>query len=129
MRFSLVIFMCLVLGGPLWAEDEEAPPNIAYHKLKPSIVTNLTGGPEYIRTDIQLMTEKGERLYEIELHDPALRHILLMVISEQDGKALQTPDGKESLRQAALEAVNEVLKVKTGDALVKDLYFSNFYVR
>lgn len=116
--------------SPLFAGDEEKKePDIAYFEVKPSLVSNLNGGPKYLRCDVQLMVEFADKLPQIELHVPAIRNELLMLALEQDGKALLTPDGKESFRKAALEAIRKLLNDLTGKSLVDDLYFSTFYVK
>jgi flagellar protein FliL len=119
----------ILIGGLAVATAKEPPRDVAYHKLKPSIVSNLTGGPRYIRCDIQLMTEYASTLPKIELHEPALRHRILMLIAGQDGNALRTRDGKEAFRLRALEAVQAELEELTGEKLVADLYFTSFYVK
>ena len=102
---------------------------VAYFELKPSIVGNLSGGPKYIRCDIQLMTQQAERVADIELHAAALRHEIFMLLADQDGKSLLTAHGKESLRKQILKALQGALADKTGDALIRDLYFTSFYVQ
>ncbi|MGB5199440.1 MAG: flagellar basal body-associated FliL family protein [Sedimenticolaceae bacterium] len=112
-----------------FAAEEAAEVDIAYYPLKPSFVSNLSGGPKYIRCDIQLMTEQAAQLPLIELHSAALRHRILMLLAGQDGKQLQTREGKETLRKAALGAVKEQLESFTGQPIVKDLYFTAYYVK
>jgi len=125
-----VILVSLFFSATICAaEDEQAPADIGYFELKPSFVSNLTGGPKYIRCDIQLMTEQASELPKIELHSPALRHGILMLIGGQDGKQLKTRDGKEDLRQAALNSVRTQLEALTGKTLVNDLYFTAYYVK
>jgi flagellar FliL protein len=75
------------------------------------------------------MTEYAATLPEIELHEPALRHRLLMLIAGQDGNALRSRDGKEAFRQRALKAVQDELESLTGERLVDDLFFTSFYVK
>ena len=111
------------------AEDEAVEKDIGYFALKPSFVSNLSGGPKYIRCDVQLMTEQASGIPEIELHTPALRHGILMLLGGRDGKQLKTRDGKEELRQAALETVRTQLKELTGKSMVDDLYFTTYYVK
>ncbi len=134
MRSFIATLALLTLSGvftpAVAADEEEKPPvDIGYFKLSPSIVSNLTGGPEYIRCDIQLMTEQAAELPKIELHSPALRHAILMLIAGQDGKQLQTREGKEGLRKEALQAMQTQLEELTGQAIVKDLYFTAYYVK
>jgi flagellar FliL protein len=111
------------------AAEEQAPTEIAYYALKPSFVSNLSGGPKYIRCDIQLMTEQASEIPKIELHTPALRHDILMLIGGQDGNQLKTREGKEDLRQTALASVRSRLEEMTGKAIVNDLYFTAYYVK
>jgi flagellar FliL protein len=75
------------------------------------------------------MTEQASRLPTIELHSPAVRHSILMLIAGEDGKRLQTREGKEGLRLAALESVQQQLAELTGDPQVADLYFTAYYVK
>jgi flagellar FliL protein len=131
-RFRVVfaiLLATLFARSPVLAGDGEGAVDIGYFALKPSIVSNLVGGPKYIRCDIQLMTEKASMLPKIELHAPALRHQMLMLLAKQDGQSLTTRAGKEGLRKAALQSFQEQLKELTGDEIVADLYFTAYYVR
>lgn len=131
-RLLLVLTIAGLAANPVLAsdeEEEEAPVEVGYFALKPSIVSNLSGGPKYIRCDIQFMTKYASEIPRIELHAPALRHAILMLIAGRDGKQLQTREGKESLRKAALEASQTQLEELTGKPLVNDLYFTAYYVK
>ena len=123
------LFLFTLIALPAMAGDDEEKPQITYFALKPSIVSNLTGGPKYIRCDIQLMTEQPDEVYQLETHAPALRHTILMLIAGQDGRALTSRDGKEKLRTDALESVQTTLKEMTGKEIVNDLYFTAYYVK
>ena len=123
----VVIGMVLVSTGVV--ADDDPPVEVAYFALKPSLVSNLTGGPKYIRCDVQLMTEQASALPQLALHTPAVRHTLLMLLAGQDGKALKTAGGKETLRGAALKAVQEQLEALTGEPIVADLFFTAYYVK
>jgi flagellar FliL protein len=124
----LVVIGMVCLSTGVVAEDEP-PGDVGYFALKPSLVSNLTGGPKYIRCDVQLMTRQSSALPQLELHTPAVRHTLLMLLAGQDGKALKTADGKEALRGAALKAVQQQLEALTGETIVDDLYFTAYYVK
>lgn len=126
----LVVGFLLILPMSVGvAADDERAVDIGYYALKPSLVSNLTGGPKYIRCDIQLMTEQASELPRLELHAPALRHAILMLIAGQNGQSLTTSQGKETLRTAALEAVQGQLEALTGNPIVADLYFTAYYVK
>ncbi len=124
--FVLMLFIALPLAAD--AEDEGGSQP-AYHELSPSLVLNLPKGAKYIRCDVQLMTLEAELLPDIQLHAPAIRDALLMLISEQDGAKLKTAEGKEELRKTALDAIRERMKELTGKGTVDELFFTAFFVQ
>lgn len=126
------LFPLLMLwASPLLAEDEPEPEpvEVNYIAIKPSIVSNLNGGPKYIRTNIELKTTKPGGLEQVELHMPAIRHAILMLIAEQDGNTLKGRKGKKALRGKALSEVQATMTDLTGEPWVADLYFTAYYVQ
>jgi flagellar FliL protein len=122
----------LVMPSFLLAEEEEnkeQPPPILYHQLKPSLVANLASGGRYVRCDIQLMTHDEVFLEDLKLHDAAIRHTLLLLLSDQDGSTIKKPDGKEALRKEALSQLNRLMKEQTGKEAVESLFFTTFFVQ
>ena len=75
------------------------------------------------------MTKQADEIAKIALHSPALRHSILMLLAGQDGKQLMSREGKENLRQEALQSVRTRLEQLSGDAIVDDLYFTAYYVK
>lgn len=134
MRNVLTSFMLLSLLvgwslAPQAADAEGEHGGPFYHDLGPALVTNLAAGGKYLRCDVQLMTENPAALPDIRLHAPAIRHELLMLLSEQDGSTLKTQDGKEQLRKKALEAVRKVMRKQSGKNAVDELFFTAFFVQ
>lgn len=128
-KLTLIFLLLFLPQTAIFAEEEAAEPEDVYFELKPSIVSNLTGGPKYIRFDAQLLTTAGLNEEKIRLHVPALRHELLLLLADQDGNKLKTPDGKEAFRVAALSSLQKVMKDKSGRERINDLFFTSFYVR
>lgn len=106
-----------------------AAADVAYHKLHPPIVTNTSGGPSYIRCEVQILLEDADEAEVVERHAAALRDEMMLLIAGSDGDSLATPEGKESLRQAALEGFRRILRQRTGRHAVEDLFFTAYYVR
>ncbi|OQX31135.1 MAG: hypothetical protein B0D96_00385 [Candidatus Sedimenticola endophacoides] len=134
--YLLMSILAFLLMPNAMAADEDGdapPPKTAYHSLSPSLISNLQGQRKYVRCDIQLMTKGEDKLELIKQHDPAIRHELLMLLGDQAAAELKTPKGKEVLRKQALEAVNRVLAELTElteeQKLVKDLFFTSFFVQ
>jgi flagellar FliL protein len=128
-RIPLLLVLLLLALPAAVAAEEGARPQPAYHELSPSLVVNLPTGAKYIRCDVQLMTLEPELLAEIQLHAPAIRDTLLMLISEQDGATLKTAEGKEKLRQDALDATRGLMKGLVGKGVIDELFFTAFFVQ
>jgi flagellar FliL protein len=126
---SIVLMLLLTLPLVAIAEDEGGASQPAYHELSPSLVANLPSGAKYIRCDVQLMTLDASQLPDIQLHAPAIRDRLLMLISEQDGAKLKTADGREQLRKDSLGATRELMRELTGKEMVDEIFFTAFFVQ
>ena len=133
--FKILLALMMLVTPPLFAEDEEAEeteeatPVISYYQVKPSLTANLASGGKYIRCDVQLMTNDELFLEELNLHGPAIRHTLLLLLSEQDGKTIKTPEGKETLRKEALSAVSQLMRDLSGKDRMQELFFTTFFVQ
>jgi len=126
----LILLFGVVVNLPMTALAEEGGgPQSAYHELSPSLVVNLPQGARYIRCDVQLMTLEAGLLPELQLHAPAIRDSLLMLLSEQDGAKLKTAEGKEQLRQDAIDATRKLMKELIGKGVIDDLFFTAFFVQ
>jgi len=132
-KFSIFTLACLTLflSIPVIAADDEEKEDLtpAYVKLSPSIIANVQGKAKYIRLDIQLMTKDGDNAPEIELHTPAIRHELLLLLGDQKGKDLKSKNGQEKLRKIALKSVQKVTEEMTGKKVVDDLFFTYYVVQ
>ncbi len=135
--FSLfALILALTLPVTAFAEDEEeaaegeeAQLQSAYHSLKPSLTTNVQGDAKYVRCDVQIMTKDDRNLEQIQLHSPALRHEMLLLLGDQKGEKLKTPAGKEALRKQALKALGKVMQELTGKNTIDGLFFTAFFVQ
>lgn len=131
---AALLLLGLLFAAPATAKQKEAEPaagGVQYFALNPALVSNLQseGKARFVRCEIQLMSEQPGATEQFNLHTPPLRHALLLLLAEQDAKAMQTPAGKDTLRENALETVRTVLQDKTGQPWVDDLYFTSFYVQ
>ncbi|MCF6282468.1 MAG: flagellar basal body-associated FliL family protein [Candidatus Polarisedimenticolaceae bacterium] len=124
----LMLFSPSLFAGDDEEENEELKTAL-YYELAPSFVVNLNKGGNYIRCDIQLMTRDDESYEMIKLHSPALRHHLLLLLTEQDGKKLKSAKGKESLRKKALSTANKALKEIVKGTKIEALFFTTFFVQ
>ncbi len=132
---SLIMAMLLAAPQLMLAEEEKEgeektePLAIHYYQIKPALVANLASGGRYIRCDIQLMTRDKAFVDDLRLHDAAIRHTLLLLLSDQDGEKIKSTIGKEALRKQALSQINKLLKEQSGKDGVESLFFTTFFVQ
>ncbi|RYY74704.1 MAG: flagellar basal body protein FliL [Gammaproteobacteria bacterium] len=96
------------------AEEVVAAPAI-YYPLKPNFTVNydVNGRQRFLQAELTLMYRDPEVLKTLELHMPAVRNGLVMLLSSQVFEELQTLEGKEKLRAAALATVQEIINKET----------------
>jgi flagellar FliL protein len=82
-----------------------------YYPLKPNFTVNydVNGRQRFLQAELTLMYRDPEVLKTLELHMPAVRNGLVMLLSSQVFEELQTLEGKEKLRAAALTTVQDII--------------------
>ncbi len=127
---------CLLLAlapfGPAAASAEgDGGGSSAYLPLQPAFVVNVNDGEEvhHMQVDIQVKLAGPEAAGLIEEHMPAIRHSLVLLLSGQEVKTVRTVQGKEKLRQEALEAVQKVLEENAGTKGIEALYFTGLIIQ
>lgn len=136
-----VLFATGVLGGsPDTTEAEtaeaaeEPPPPPAppvYLPLEPVIVVNLRGegATTYLQAGIEVMARGEETISAVQEHMPVVRNNLLLLLGSQTYKDIDDRQGKERLRQQALEEVNKVLAEQGIEEQVEAVYFTSFVLQ
>jgi flagellar FliL protein len=130
-----VAALVLTLSGAVLASSakkEEAVATSEYVVITPALVANYgqTSVIHYLKADIALRVTGGQPAQAAVLHHmPYVRHVLVMLLSDQTEESLATMEGKEKLRQDALAAVQKVMQEEEGKPLVDDLLFNSFIVQ
>ena len=112
------------------AEEVVKAPAI-YYPLKPTIIVNFNarGKQRFLQAEVSLLVRDNDVVAAIEEHSMMLQHGLLMLFSGQDYTELQTPEGKELLRQEALAEVRRLLEQEIGKPGVEQLLFTNLVMQ
>ena len=103
-----------------------------YVPIAPALVANYGGSAaiHYLKADVALRVMGGAGAQATVVHHlPYVRHVLVMLLSDQTEDSLATMEGKENLRQQALAAVQKVMVEQEGKPLVDDLLFNSFIVQ
>jgi flagellar protein FliL len=118
------------------AEHKEAeaapkgPPQ--YVALDPPFVVNFQGqsNVRFLQISVQLMTRDLPTVEEMKANDPAIRNDLLLLFGNQKYDSISTLEGKESLRNQALETVRKIVKDNGGEPkLIEAVYFTSFVMQ
>ena len=132
---KLIIFalsMALGLSQAQAAEDEEAAPKTsAYVSLGDPMVLNLSGGKQLtflqISADVLISDADAERT--IKTHVPAIRHSLIMLLSDQKASDIKSPGKREEIRQQATARVKGLIAELSGSEDVNEVLFSSILVQ
>jgi flagellar protein FliL len=99
----------------------------SYIPLEANFTSNLRGGEGFVQIGLGVSTFYGEPVIEhLHTHEMAVRSAILMTLSEQDPAAITTLQGKQALKQALRNAINEALTIREGFGGIDDVYFTSF---
>jgi flagellar FliL protein len=108
----------------------KAPP--IYVTLEPPFVVNFTAGKpaKFLQITMEIMTRDQATAQTLKDINPLLRNDLLMLYGAQEYETMASPDGREALRQKALETVRNVAKKEGGKAAeVEAVYFTSLVMQ
>lgn len=109
----------------------EKKKSAIYFPLKPAIIVNFQarGRQRYLQAELTLMTRENDVVEAIELHMPMIRNALVLQFGGQLYEDLQTAEGKELLRQQALENIQALLQKEIDKPGVEQVLFTNFVMQ
>lgn len=126
-RVVCLLMLAMAMSAPTaWADGQAR-----YIHLEPAFVLNYgsTGRMKYLRTEVALLVRSPEAASQVSRHRPYIRNNLVMLMSAQEPDIMNTAEGRESLRQVALDEVRALMLVLEGNEYVEELYFNNFVVQ
>ncbi|MCI0653270.1 MAG: flagellar basal body-associated FliL family protein [Methylococcaceae bacterium] len=127
---ALRLILLFPLCFSVIAEDAGIENLFEYVSLEPSFVVNLQGNRRsYLRMDIQLLVDGKERADQIKAHMPALRHALILLISDYSAEQLGTSEQREKFRVKALNETRATLDKYASSRGLSDLFFTEFLVQ
>jgi flagellar basal body-associated protein FliL len=90
-------------------------------------VVNLasSGQGRYLRTTLSLGVKDAHEKEKIKEFVGPIRHAVIMYLTERKIDELIDPEGKEKLRQALHEEINEAI----GEKMVSNVYFKEFLIQ
>ena len=125
-----ILPLCLLLLTALPAAAQEQPKEVVYYGFDPDIVTNYISGNRrslgYIRITVELMLEDKAFLPAIEHHEPLILDIIYGTISKQPEDKIKSLTGREEIRLALLDQLQQAMKKEAGNPIIRDILFTKY---
>ncbi len=134
MKKVLVLIMLLLPQLAISAEDEEAGAKKvpSYVSLGDALVLNLATKKKrltFLQLKVDVLVKDDDAKAIVEAHIPALRHQIIVLLSEQNALDMKTPAKRNDIRKLATERVKETLEELAGKSDVDDVLFSSFLIQ
>ena len=114
-------------------KPEEHPKSPAiFVALDPPFVVNFEAEQlvRFLQVTVQVMSRDPITVDLIKQNDPIVRNDLLLLLGNQDYNTISSREGKEKLRQLALETIRKVVTNAGGKAdAVEAVYFTSFVMQ
>jgi len=113
------------------AKEAEKLPAL-YVALDPPFVVNFEAEQlvRFLQVTVQVMSRDPATVELIKTNDPVVRNDLLLLLGNQSYATISSREGKEKLRQQALDAVRKVVTSAGGKAeKVEAIYFTSFVMQ
>lgn len=123
------------VGGQAWsAEDEEEEVKLEsiYISLGSPLVLNLSSKRSrntYLQLTADVLVKDSDSEELIKTHIPAMRHQLIVLLSEQPARDMKSPSKREEIRKLAAAKIQELVAELSNNEDISDVLFSSFLVQ
>lgn len=127
-RWFLVVSASTFSAGAIAQSGSSATP---YFEINSPFIVNLISEKDvvYLQVHAQFLLAQPELKSHLSTHMPAIKHTIMMVLSEQTVENLKSMQGKQLLREKTVQAVRTLLKKQIGEPVVKDILFTSFIIQ
>ncbi len=129
----ILICLCISIPSYTFAEGTGGGATGHYLKVDPPLVVNLgdgSGGIAFMQVNTQLkFDDTPEAQAKLTHHMPAIRHILIMLLSNQTVQDMKTAEGKNKMRDEALKEIQALMVEHTGKPMIEAIYFTGIVIQ
>ena len=110
--------------------SESLDPPI-YHSMDPQFVVSFRDQKKarFMQFSFEIMTRDRDVIEQVELHNPAVRSSLLLLIDSQNSEKMITREGKEQLLVEMTDDINRTLESMGGESGVEAAYYKTFVIQ
>jgi flagellar FliL protein len=132
--------MMFMGGGDKPADSEDAAEatetvkqNPIYFTVEAPFIVNFkdqsNGAVRYLQIKVKVMARSQAVIDSFTLHEPAIKHELLLLFYSQNYDDLNSVEGTKALRKLALEKVNEIISEDVPDTQLENVYFTSLIMQ
>lgn len=132
----LMSFLLLCSSSVLFAADdeEEAPkskPGYVSLGKKPMVLNLATDSKRltFLQLQADVLVKNDNAKEVVEANIPAIRHKLIVLLSEQKAVDMKTPATREEIRKKVTTEVRDMIENMTNNNDIDEILFSNFLVQ
>ena len=132
---KLIFCAAILLTGVTQANAAEDEANTgstsAYVSLGEPMVLNLSGPKRltFLQISADVLVSDSDAEATIKTHVPAIRHSLIMLLSEQKAADIKSPARREEIRRQATSQVQALIADLSGSEGVSEVLFSSILVQ
>ena len=110
---------------------EKKPAPAMYFPIKPAFVIDFQskGRPRFLQVEVSVLTRDMVVFNALQSHGPLVKNRLVMLFSGEIYEELQTNEGKELLRQKALQALQDLMQQEVGKSDIEEVLFISFVMQ
>ena len=131
--FLSLLLLAIGIAAVQASDDEQTPAsgNSAYVSLGDPMVLNLSGKRKltFLQISADVLVRDSDTEEAVKIHVPAIRHSLIMLLSEQNAADIKSPGKREELRQVATANVKRLMTELSGESEIAEVLFSNILVQ
>ncbi len=130
----LTVFL-FFFASPLFAADESAAPKSkpGYVSLgdKPLVLNLATDSKRltFLQVKAEVLVKNDDAKEIVKANIPAIRHKLILILSEQNAKDMKTPAKREEVRKQATTEIREMINEMTNNNDIDEILFSTFLIQ
>jgi len=115
-----------------FAADEDTPEKKpSYVSLGEAMVLNLSNNKKLsflqLKADVLVSSDDAQEIVQANI--PAIRHQLIVLLSEQSAIDMRTPVKREEVRQLATAQVRSLIEEMTANKDIEEVLFTVFLVQ
>ncbi|MBK1721311.1 flagellar basal body-associated FliL family protein [Thiocystis violacea] len=117
-------------AAPVAATPAQPQGPLIYHELEPFTVNITTPGPvRFLRLQMTVVTRDEGVVAAVDKHMPMIRNDLLALLATQESSVMNTPEGKDALREQLKQTVSGILTRMGAPSGVTDILFTDFVMQ